>query len=286
MVSILIPTYNADCVPLAEKLRKMAERAAVPYEIIVADDASFEGFRERNAYIATWPKCRYLQMDHNVGPARLRNYLADNAQYSYLLFMDSDVMPANDDFLELYIRAAKPYSVVCGGFRYPDTPSHGAELRHRFGVEREAKSVNARRAAPYKDFNSMNFMIYRETFQQIRFDDTFHLGYEDTMFGIRLQQAHVEMIHADIPAIHVVEEKTDAYLRKVERAVRILKGHETEMLPYVKLLHTYSRLKRLGLEGTIAALFRLFRPLIVCNLTSRHPSLKLFSLFKLGTICQ
>jgi GT2 family glycosyltransferase len=286
MVSILIPTYNTDCIPLAEKLRKMAERAAVPYEIVVADDASYEGFRERNAYVATWPGCRYLQMEHNVGPARLRNLLADNAQYSYLLFLDADVMPADDDFLERYISAAKPYSVVCGGFRYQSVAPRGAELRHRFGVEREARSVAARQAAPYKDFNSMNFMIYRETFLRIRFDETFHLGYEDTMFGIRLCQAHVEMIHADIPAIHNVEERTDAYLRKVERAVRILKGHEAEMLPYVKLLRTYSRLKRCGLEGAIAALFRLLRPLIVCNLTSRHPSRKLFSLFKLGTICQ
>lgn len=93
MISILIPTYNAVCLPLVERVCAQALALQVPYEILLADDASCGSFRWQNRLMDQWPGCRYLQMEENQGPARIRNYLASQARYPYLLFLDSDVMP-------------------------------------------------------------------------------------------------------------------------------------------------------------------------------------------------
>jgi glycosyltransferase involved in cell wall biosynthesis len=286
MISILIPTYNFDCVPLAEKIQRMAKRLGIPYEIVVADDASFPGFRERNGYVGTWKECRYLQIERNAGPAVVRNYLADNAQYSYMLFLDADTMPVNDDFLERYLEYAKPYTIVCGGFIYRrDITLIGSELRYRYGIEVEERTPAERSELPYNNFISMNFMIYRETFMKIRFDESFHLGYEDTMFGIRAKSIAAEIHHIDNPVYHNVEEKSDAYLDKTKRAIRNLLGHEDEMTNHVKLLQWYEKAKRMGITASLAKLFKRMEPLFEKNLTSKTPSLHIFALYKLSYLC-
>ena len=84
MISILIPTYNAVCLPLIEKVHSQAVALQIPFEILLADDASCEDIRQQNRKIAEWQGCRYLQKEENQGPARTRNYLASEAQYPYL----------------------------------------------------------------------------------------------------------------------------------------------------------------------------------------------------------
>ena len=88
MISILIPTYNAVCLSLIEKMYKQAIALRIPFEILLADDASCENIRQQNRKMTEWQGCRYLQQEENQGPARIRNYLASEARYPYLLFLD------------------------------------------------------------------------------------------------------------------------------------------------------------------------------------------------------
>ena len=115
MISILIPTYNAVCLSLIEKMYKQAIALRIPFEILLADDASCENIRQQNRKMTEWQGCRYLQQEENQGPARIRNYLASEARYPYLLFLDSDVMPVSDSFLEEYLQVARTgrYSCQC-----------------------------------------------------------------------------------------------------------------------------------------------------------------------------
>ena len=80
-------------------LYKQVISSSVRFEIILADDASSEEYRQINKKVNDLPYCKYLQCEENLGPARIRNYLAEQAQYPYLLFLDSDVLPVEDDFL-------------------------------------------------------------------------------------------------------------------------------------------------------------------------------------------
>lgn len=219
MISILIPTYNAVCLSLIEKMYKQAIALRIPFEILLADDASCENIRQQNRKMTEWQGCRYLQQEENQGPARIRNYLASEARYPYLLFLDSDVMPVSDSFLEEYLQVARTGRVVCGGFIYPrkSIPAN-AILRYKYGMAVEEQSAGQRNKEPYNRFISMNFMICRDAFLKVRFDETFHLGYEDTLFGMQLEQAGVEILHIDNPVYHLVEENSEQFLMKIRRA--------------------------------------------------------------------
>mgnify|MGYP000050457834 len=149
----------------------------------------------------------------------------------------------------------------------------------------EEQSAGQRNKEPYNRFISMNFMICRDAFLKVRFDETFHLGYEDTLFGMQLEQAGVEILHIDNPVYHLVEENSEQFLMKIRRAVRNLDGHIEQMHSHVKLLRWYACVKRLGMAPLVAFLFRQIEKRLVSNLTSRKPSLKLFAFYKLGYLC-
>ena len=102
MLSILIPTYNCDCTRLVKELYSQAEHADVDYEIIVADDASpMVEHKMKNREINALPHCRLIELEENIGRARIRNRLADEARHEWLLFMDADAEVISDDFIEI-----------------------------------------------------------------------------------------------------------------------------------------------------------------------------------------
>ena len=99
-LSILIPIYNDLCVNLVDALRQQAEAADFAYEILVADDGSTDAeVIARNSGINQWEHCQYLRQAQNIGRAVIRNYLAQTAQYDWLLFIDSDMTLVRADYL-------------------------------------------------------------------------------------------------------------------------------------------------------------------------------------------
>ena len=60
MLSILIPTYNYNVYPLLTELKKQADLANLPYEILVLDDAS-SLFIAENSKINVLENCSYFQ---------------------------------------------------------------------------------------------------------------------------------------------------------------------------------------------------------------------------------
>ena len=286
MLSILIPTYNASCVSLIETVNKQAVGLGISYEILLADDASDEEFRLVNQSICKFDNCNYLQLTHNLGPAKIRNYLADKAKYPYLLFLDSDVLPVNDSFLAEYVQHALPNAAVCGGFIYKtDNIPSNSILRFKYGVAVEQQTADTRSKYPYNSFISMSFLISKDAFMKVRFDESFHLGYEDTLFGKRLEQAGIYICHIENPVYHCVEETSEKFLLKIKRAVGNLIGHEEEMKSYVKLLKWHDKVCRLGMQPICSFIFNVTEPYLISNLISKTPSLKLFAFYKLGYLC-
>jgi glycosyltransferase involved in cell wall biosynthesis len=81
MLSILIPTYNFDYTALARELQRQITASGFTAEVIVMDDASpCHELRTANEAINELPQCRLVQLPHNVGIARIRNLLADEAR--------------------------------------------------------------------------------------------------------------------------------------------------------------------------------------------------------------
>ncbi len=286
MLSILIPTYNTLCLELVRQLHDEAITLHIPFEIVVADDASDSEISSQNSLISQWKHCRYLALSHNIGPARIRNYLADHAQYDNLLFLDADTLPGSAHFLKNYLQEIVPGTVVCGGFHYQrKKPDPRCALRYYYGIHTEEKSVEERSKQPYACFIGMSFLTDKEVFKRVRFDEQMHFGYEDAYFGYLLQQAHIPIKYIDNPVVHMHTDTSKEYLIKIRNSIHNLSCHIDKQQEHIRLLHWYGKLVRYNLTGFVARLFQLSRKQLEANLTSAHPSLNLFAFYKLGYLC-
>ena len=288
MLSILIPTYNYDCSRLIRDLQAQAEQAGIDYEIIVADDASpIYIYKEKNREITTLPYCRLIELEENIGRARIRNRLADEACYPWLLFMDCDAEIIDEHFIANYISQLNS-DVVCGGLCHADMlPSPEVSLRYAY-----EKRADKRRAAcyreqePYERFTPFNFVIRREIFQSIRFDERItEYGHEDTLFGIALKEKSVTINHIDNPLRHVGLENNEIFLEKTRKALHNLAKMEQTMQNHSALLKIYNLLYRLKVANGIATWFDKHEQKLTRQLTSTAPRLTNFFLYKLGYYC-
>jgi len=208
MLSVLIPTYNYNPQPLVDELNRQAKALNIEYEILVLNDASTVDMQLTD--------CRLVNMTKNVGRSKGRNILASRARYPYLLFLDSDSMPANDDFLKRYVENARPDIVLCGGRIYHPQPN---SLLTMYGAK-ERNNNHEPIATPDKPFTSPNFLIDSELFNVVHFDE--HLtkyGHEDTIFGIELLRHGINYYRFDNPVYHEHIESNEDYITKVEQAM-------------------------------------------------------------------
>ena len=286
-ISILIPTRNYDCRPLVETLHRQLLQAHVEGEIILGDDSSDPRYAQLYDSLQQEGLIRLVRPTAHLGAGRMRNYLAQQAEGDQLLIIDSDTMPASDSFVVDYLQAAHPDRVVVGGFRYPtERPTSDRLLRYKYGHKVETRSLAERQQAPADAFVSMSFLIPRHIFLEEGFPAEMGMGYEDAYFGYRLTERGVVITHIDNPVIHALKETSDQFLDTTERYVENLYRHRALLAPYpIRLLQLYLRLECARLVPLLGSLAPLLKPLLRRQLTSRHPSLRLFALYKLLHLC-
>ena len=100
-LSILIPTYNNVCLELVKDLQVQASLLSdFSYELLVADDGSTDKMTvKENLAINDLENCRYIEREKNEGRAVIRNFLAKEAKYEWLLFIDSNMNVINSQYL-------------------------------------------------------------------------------------------------------------------------------------------------------------------------------------------
>ena len=238
-LSILIPTYNDLCVNLVDALRQQAEAADFAYEILVADDGSTDAdVIARNSRINQWEHCQYLRQPKNIGRAAIRNYLAQTAQYDWLLFIDSDMTLVRADFLSKYA-SIESAEVVDGGVCIGgDADALRDNLRYRYekAVEHE-HTVEIRQQNPYRDFHTANFLIRRDLMRSHPFDERFrYYGYEDVLFGKTLKADGIKIKHIDNPLGFNTFEDNPSFIAKTEEGLRTLHTFRQELRGYSRLL--------------------------------------------------
>lgn len=282
-LSILIPTFNGVCVELVQGLCQQAQAiGGLTYEILVGDDGSTDAACiEANRAIDALSHAHYLVRGKNCGRAAIRNFLASEARYSWLLFIDCDMTLRRADFLNRYLDGDEA-EVVYGGYAVGEGPQ--GNLRYRYEKEAEPRHVvEERRKQPYRDFHTSNFLIRRDLMLAHPFDERFrHYGYEDVLLGKHLRQAGITITHIDNPMGFDSFEDNPSFVRKTEEGLRTLYEFRNELRGYNGLLTLVGGIHVGLVKSTIRLWHRLFGALERRNLCGRNPSLTVFKLYRLG----
>lgn len=288
-LSILIPTHNYDCSRLVNDLETQLSDED---EIIVGNDCSTDTcIIAKLVEIDKLNKCRLFTPAQNgkevrpLGRAAIRNALAREAKGEWLLFIDADAEVRSKTFIEDYLSATKFAPVVCGGTgNLPECPSPECRLRYDYEVEAEKRlTVERRREFPYAQLTTFNFLIRRDIFLSIEFDEKIReYGYEDTCFGFELKECGIAIHHIDNKLIHLGIEPSTVYLAKIETALRSLAKLEPEQRRQIRLSAFAMKLERYCLLGLIRCIYRLTKKTLRANLLGKHPNQKLFTFYKLG----
>lgn len=291
MLSILIPSYNFDIRKLVHQLHEQGVLLEIPFEIICVEDASLKQYVELNQSIKLLTFVSYQVLSDNFGRSKIRNYLATQAQYEYLLFMDCDSMPTSKQYLSNYIKQVHPNQLLYGGRSYQQKPPNSPELYFHwyYGTHREQSTAQKRQKNAYQSFMTNNFLIPKKVFENIRFDEALkQYGHEDTLFGLELKQQGIPIQHLDNPLEHIGIELNHVFLKKSEKAIQNLyalhKKHSIEK--EIRLLRFFIRTKKLYLHTFISVIYFLLKKIITKNLFSPSPQLILFDFYKLGYLIE
>lgn len=291
MLSILIPTYNYNVVPLVLELQKQCLECKIAFEIIVIDDDS-KLFTTENQEINSLKNCRFEKLEKNIGRSAIRNLLSKKAAFDHLLFLDADTIPIHNNFISNYIsQINEDEKVVYGGIEYQkNKPQKAQILRWIYGNAREALSVEKRKENPYLSLLSLNFLIHKNIFKKVVFNENIpNLRHEDTLFSYNLMQKNVPIIHIDNPVCHLGLDDFEVAIRKENESLVALKHLiDTELLAvdYVRISKLIRKIKKVKLIPIFAVFHKIMRLVFLKNLASSNPSLFIFDLYRLSYLCQ
>ena len=301
-LSILIPVYGENILWQVKLLHAQCSALRdLSWEIVVAEDGRPQqgtscydnGIPEAGSYndsltegsgndeIAAMAHCRLIKREKNSGRAAIRNFLAREARFNTLLYIDAGLKP-NPHFVENYVDNIGKSLVVCGNIAVDKAFINMENLRCRNELRAQKRFTAAKHAIePYKNFHTTAFMIDRCTMlaNPLR-EDIRTYGYEDTLFGKQLADKHISIRHIDNTVLFTAFESNSRYLEKTEEAMYTLYNYREELEYYSPLLHVVHLFQKLHLLWLPIIIDRCFVDKIVDNLTGRHPNLQLYSLFR------
>ncbi|MGI4862732.1 MAG: glycosyltransferase [Janthinobacterium lividum] len=287
-LSILIPVFNRDVSELVKSLLAQLPDWPGPAEISLLDDGSTEEFRVQNQALATLPNVVYRELPLNVGRAAIRNQLAANAKYEWLLLLDNDSLLPDQQFLARYAQAqaAAPGALFIGGTTYEATPpaDPGLRLRWLYGRAREMRPAAERQRDPGGQLSINNALLPKSLLARFPLDERLSgYGHEDTKFGLELSRAGVAVRHLDNPVLHDGLEPAAIFLAKSQQAVRNLaQVLRTDGLgATTRLVQAAERLRQTKLAGVAQVALAALEPMFRRNLLSNSPALRSLDALKL-----
>lgn len=290
MISVLIPIYNYNVSNLVSQIYNQLLKANITFEIICIDDASDKDIQEYEFFKN--PFIKFEKLETNFGRSKIRNLLANKAKYEWLLFLDADVIPESENFINSYIENINKNSekVFCGGIKYQNTaPSSNKLLRWFYGKKREEITSDKRLKNEYQYFFSANILINRTIFKTINFNELItKYGYEDVLFAHDLFLNSIRIIHINNPVLHLGIEETDVFLFKTKQAIENLNFLYNKKLirsEFINLLKFYKKIKHIKLNSLFGFVFKCFSKYFEINLKSSKPSMVIFDFYKLSYFC-
>ncbi|QBN20072.1 glycosyltransferase family 2 protein [Flavobacterium nackdongense] len=289
MLSILIPTYNYNVVPLVLELRKQCLECEIEFEILVLDDASTDCLKE-NQIINNWENCHFNTESKNSGRTYTRNKLAHQARFEWLLFLDADVIPVNSSFILSYLESIKPENqVILGGYCYENSKHNSPNiLRYKYGKEREEKTASERNQNPYQYVFSGNILIQKKTFLTTNYANENSFYGMDIFFAYQLFTHKIDVFHIENPIYHLGLDTNEIFFAKSLKAVEsrkyfLIEGEKIELIS--PLIKQYKTLKKYGLLSLTKHIFSISEPILKKLILNKNPNLICFDLYRLGYFC-
>lgn len=280
MISILIPIYNQDITKLVCDLQECIKKVEYPVEIRCYEDGSSEVYS--NAELQNDPHVVYIHRSENVGRGKIRNILAQDAQYPNLLFLDGDSGITDAYFLSRYIENIDK-DIVCGGRCYTEDPPALPYLLHwTYGRTYEVRTIRERIQHASLYFHSNNFLIKKYLTLQYPFEKEATYGYEDLVFAYHLERQGFKITHIENQTLHLGLDTSTSFINKVYAANISLKKYVQQgLLSETKLTRTVGILEKTYLAKPIRAILKLGLPSILSNLQGSKPRAYLVNFLKL-----
>jgi len=291
MLSILIPTYNYNVLPLVNELIKQLTTTKIEYEIIVFDDYSTDSYCiKENQSVTLFKNCFFEKNKDNVGRTYTRKLLAEKAKYNWLLFLDSDVLPTKDIFIQNYIsHLNENYDVIIGGYKYERKKIESTKLfRYNYGINCEEKTAKERNKKQYSYIFSGNLLIKKDIFIVTNFQENKNIYGLDLYFTYQLFIQKAKILHIDNPIFHLGIENNEVFFNKsissLKDRINLLK--DKPLIEEVdKMIKIYKICKKYRFDLIIYPLFKISAPLLKKLILSNRPQLIAFDLYRLGYIC-
>lgn len=261
-LTIVVPFLNFDVSALARRLLDLANHAGVQVPIVFVDDGSSDASYRQRLWqllsVAVQP-CKLAVLAHNVGRAKVRNYLCGLASTPYLLYLDADMWPDHDDFLRRYLTwiAGGRVDVIYGGRSAKKVVLAGPEyeLHRLMTLQREALPASVRRQSPAYHFYSCNFLVRREILDSVPLEEQFTgWGWEDCEWASRVAEQH-QIRHEDNPASHLGLLTAGQILKKYDESVsnfQLMLQRRPDLVTSTSLFRVARAIGRLGIAAGVA----------------------------------
>ena len=218
-ISICVPTWKDNADALFASLVRMPGAEACT--LIVFDDGSLDSdlTRQLTRQIRRYPgPARLISAPKNVGRSQARNRLRAFAETDWTLYLDADMQPDDQDFLNRYldaIEASNGASLMVGGFSLRHaTPTAETRLHAAQAQGSECLPAALRAHAPGRYVFTSNLLVHREILEQVSFYAGFEgWGWEDVDWGLRVAE-QFPILHLDNPATHLGLDDDQALLKK------------------------------------------------------------------------
>lgn len=263
-LSVLMPFLRDDPSDLLARLDAEAPALHGGVEIVLLDDGTGDAaltVRLQAQIAAMALPVRLITLAANEGRSKGRNRLAAAARAGSLLFLDSDMRPDTDGFLQTWLMLVREDApaVAFGGFSLLQAPDEPRFSVHRsMAAKTECVPAAQRALTPEKYVYTSNLLVRRDVFDSEGFDAAFTgWGWEDVEWAMRVSR-RFPVRHIDNPATHMGLDTVEALAGKYEQSAgnfaRVVARHPD-------FVRSYPSYKVARLLKRIPALPRL-RPLI------------------------
>ncbi|MEM1086198.1 MAG: glycosyltransferase family A protein [Pseudomonadota bacterium] len=263
-LSICVPAFKDSADALLASLVRLP--GAEQCTLLIFDDGSDDPELTRllARQILRFPgPARLITAPANAGRAHARNRLIALAETDWILFLDADMRPDEDDFLTCYLDAATRHdepALIAGGFSLKhahttdETRLHAAQSLTSECIDAEDRALE-----PGRYVFTSNILVHRDILQTVKFDDAFQgWGWEDVDWGLRIAERY-PIEHINNTATHLGLDSEIALMTKYGSSASnfalALERHPTALkqTPLYKAARLISRFPGRGLVQNISS---------------------------------